>query len=165
MSAKVHPGTRAYGGRWYHRCGMTRSLHPRTQVRLLLAASLALVTLAACKPGGEGTGRGTAGGGSVAAGQLAASVAVTEPVVGGGVVTVTVREGDAPVRGASVEVQGDMTHAGMVPVIAAAAEVEPGVYRAAPFGFSMAGDWIVTAEVETPDGRKTTAEAFVTVAR
>lgn len=146
---------------------MTRFVqHP---VRLVLAASLALLALAACRPGGDGrsTAPSNGQGGAVAgdAAGLTAAVEVTELVVGRGTVTVTVRDGEAPVSGATVEVQGDMTHAGMTPVIAGAVEAEPGVYRTDGFAFTMAGDWIVTAEVSTPDGREVTAEAFVTVSR
>ena len=67
------------------------------------------------------------------------------------------------VSGATVEVTGDMTHAGMVPVITEASESEPGLYRADDFEFTMAGDWIITAEVELPDGSKEMAETSLTV--
>ena len=33
------------------------------------------------------------------------------------------------------------------------------------FGFSMPGDWILTVEVETQDGRSVMTESFLTVAR
>ncbi len=132
---------------------------------LALAGALALLALASCKPGGDAA-QGTASGasGRTAPG-LRAVVEVKAAAVGGGVVEVTVRDGDAPVSGATVAVQGDMTHAGMAPVIADAPEAEPGLYRTGEFAFSMAGDWVVTAEVETADGRSATAETFVTVAR
>ena len=67
------------------------------------------------------------------------------------------------VSGATVEVTGDMTHAGMVPVVATATESAPGLYRANDFEFTMAGDWVLTAEVTLPDGSKEIAEASVTV--
>ncbi|HLV11697.1 MAG TPA: FixH family protein [Trueperaceae bacterium] len=127
-----------------------------------LALVLALLALAACKPGGGAAG--ASAGGASATG-LTAAVEVTDPRVGGGVVTVRVRDGGEAVSGATVEVHGDMTHAGMVPVIASAAEVEPGLYRAEGFGFSMPGDWILTVEVETQDGRSVMTESFLTVAR
>jgi hypothetical protein len=47
-----------------------------------------------------------------------------------------------------------MTHAGMVPVVADAPEVEDGVYRSDGFAFDMAGDWIITVDVTHPDGRR-----------
>lgn len=52
--------------------------------------------------------------------------------------------------------QGDMTHAGMVPVIedgraASFATGRTGRY-AMPFNFNMAGDWIITGTVTLRDG-------------
>ena len=72
-------------------------------------------------------------------------------------------EDGAGVSGATVELTGDMTHAGMVPVIAEATEAEPGLYRAETFEFTMAGDWIITADVELPGGERETAELPVSV--
>ena len=66
------------------------------------------------------------------------------------VVTVTNEDGD-PVTDASIEVRGDMDHAGMVPVIReGVTENEDGVYRI-PFEWTMGGDWIVVVEVTLPD--------------
>ncbi len=129
------------------------------------AAVLALLVLGACGPGGGSGSSGAAGGGSTAAPDLTAAIAVEDASVGRGAVVVTVTEGGEAVSGAAVTVQGDMTHAGMVPVISEAEEGEPGVYRTTGFAFTMAGDWIVTAEVETADGRSVEAETFLTVAR
>lgn len=58
-------------------------------------------------------------------------------------------ESDEPVTGANVTVRGDMSHAGMVPVLAEAVETDPGIYRA-EFEWTMAGDWIVTVMVDRP---------------
>lgn len=88
-----------------------------------------------------------------------------DPAVGPADVVVRLAAGGEPVRGAEVEVTGDMTHAGMVPVIAAAEEVEPGVYRTEGFAFDMAGDWVLTVEATLPDGRRERAEAATTVRR
>ena len=67
------------------------------------------------------------------------------------------------VAGASVEVAGDMANAGMRPVIVSATETEPGLYRAEDFAFTMAGDWLLSAEVTLPDGSRTRAETAVSV--
>lgn len=88
-----------------------------------------------------------------------------DPAVGPADVVVRLTSGGEPVRGAEVEVTGDMTHAGMVPVIAAAEEVEAGVYRTEGFAFDMAGDWVLTVEATLPDGRRERAEAATTVRR
>ena len=56
-----------------------------------------------------------------------------------------------PVQGASISARGDMTHPGMTPVLAEATELGGGRYSV-PFEWTMAGDWIVTIEVELTDG-------------
>lgn len=85
------------------------------------------------------------------------------PAVGVVPVAVYVLDGSTGVSGAAVRVTGDMTHAGMMPVEVDAVEVEPGLYRAETFAFSMAGDWIVTAEVRYPEGRVIIAEVLLNV--
>lgn len=55
--------------------------------------------------------------------------------------------------GAQVELEGNMTHAGMAPVFGQALEVVPGMYRAI-VQFSMAGDWIITLRARLPDGQQ-----------
>ncbi len=77
-----------------------------------------------------------------------------EPVIGTVPVVVYLLDGTEGVTGASVSVTGDMTHAGMVPVIRAAAEAEPGLYVAHDFEFDMGGDWFVTAEVTLRNGEQ-----------
>ncbi len=56
-----------------------------------------------------------------------------------------------PVSAQKVEVRGDMTHAGMQPVLAESSEGDSGVYEV-PFEWTMSGDWIVTVKVTMPDG-------------
>lgn len=77
-----------------------------------------------------------------------------EPDIGITPVSVRVVQEGRAVVGASVEITGDMTHAGMIPVIRKAVEVEPGLYRADTFEFTMAGDWFLTAEVVLSDGKR-----------
>jgi len=59
-----------------------------------------------------------------------------------------------PIDDAHLAIKGDMTHAGMEPVLA---EVdgggEDGVYKI-PFEWTMAGDWVVTVDLRLPDGSK-----------
>ena len=58
----------------------------------------------------------------------------------------------SPINDAHLTVKGDMTHAGMVPLLA---EIdgggENGVYTI-PFNWTMAGDWVVTVDLQLPDG-------------
>lgn len=58
-----------------------------------------------------------------------------------------------PVSGARIQLEGNMSHAGMTPVFAEAQEAEPGRYRAT-LEFTMAGDWVVLVHAALPDGRK-----------
>jgi nitrogen fixation protein FixH len=66
-------------------------------------------------------------------------------------VTVTDNAGQ-PVTGAAVEARGDMTHAGMAPVLVSAEETGPGIY-VAQMDWNMGGDWILTVTATAPDGR------------
>lgn len=71
-----------------------------------------------------------------------------------GQATITLRVTDASgnaITGARVKLEGNMSHAGMVPVFADAAEVEPGRYRA-NMELTMAGDWIVLVHITLPHG-------------
>jgi hypothetical protein len=66
------------------------------------------------------------------------------------------------VEGARLEIKGDMTHAGMVPVVATAEEGDAGQYTTG-FEWTMAGDWILTVQAELPDGRMARREYTVRV--
>ncbi|HJP92486.1 MAG TPA: FixH family protein [Pyrinomonadaceae bacterium] len=72
-----------------------------------------------------------------------------------GAVTIDVQLRDAkgqPVSGARVELEGNMSHPGMSPVSATAKEIESGKYRGT-LQLTMAGDWIVVANVTLSDGK------------
>jgi hypothetical protein len=81
------------------------------------------------------------------------AVSPEPPQIGPAVVTVTLRDaGGQPISGARVELEGNMSHAGMVPVIAQAPEVAPGRYQA-DLEFTMGGDWFILVRADLPDGR------------
>jgi hypothetical protein len=66
---------------------------------------------------------------------------------------VTLLDADGtPIEDAQLEIKGDMTHAGMIPVVAAITGGADGRYATA-FEWTMAGDWIVTVEAALSDGR------------
>ena len=70
------------------------------------------------------------------------------------VIQLTVQGGDAaPVTGAKMQCIAQMSHPGMTPIVATVAERGPGTYEAR-LQFSMAGDWVLTASGELPDGRR-----------
>lgn len=76
------------------------------------------------------------------------------PRVGGASITVRVSDSAGnPISGASVRIEGNMTHAGMAPSFSTAAETAPGRYIA-PFDFSMSGDWIILVHLTLPNGEK-----------
>lgn len=58
----------------------------------------------------------------------------------------------APVGGARVDLEGNMSHAGMGPVSVEAKEIQAGKYRGT-LQLTMAGDWIVLVHVTLPDGQ------------
>lgn len=74
------------------------------------------------------------------------------PVVGSGTVVATLKdESGRPVDGARLEVEANMNHAGMVPVLANTGESRAGLYRV-PLQWTMAGDWTVDLKFTLPDG-------------
>lgn len=86
--------------------------------------------------------------------QMNLAVAPNPPAVGQAEVTVRLADSSgAPITGAAVEIEGDMTHAGMVPVRAKAQPVGDGRYVVPDFRFTMAGDWVLTVNARLPDGR------------
>ncbi len=130
-------------------------------MRWVLPLSIFLIFTACRPPEGSGTGATSSPSSTPQAIRVETE---GEPTLGASPIIVYVLGDDNDgVSGATVRVTGDMTHAGMVPVVAEATESAPGLYRADDFEFTMAGDWILTAEVTLPDGSEETAETAVTV--
>jgi len=96
--------------------------------------------------------------------QLTLSADPEAPAVGPLRLDVALRDaGGAPIDGATdVSLRGDMSHAGMEPVLATAVGQGDGVYTA-DFAWTMAGDWIVTVVATLPDGRLKVAQFEYTV--
>lgn len=67
------------------------------------------------------------------------------------IVTVTTGEDSAPVTGLALSARGDMSHAGMAPVLSEGVEGDPGVYRV-PWEWTMAGDWQIEFTLRSADG-------------
>lgn len=77
-------------------------------------------------------------------------------------VEITLRDsGSSPVRGATVKVEGHMTHPGMAPVMASAAETRAGVYEV-QLRLTMRGSWILLVTGDLPDGRRVTHRIDIT---
>ena len=129
---------------------------------LLILFSLVLA-LGACRPdSAEGDSSG-AGSTTTADGVQLRLETAGDPQLGNVPVNVYLLKDGEGVSGAEIEIVGDMTHSGMVAVITNATETEAGLYTASDFEFTMAGDWIITAEIGLPSGETETVETNVTV--
>ncbi len=95
--------------------------------------------------------------------QIELAVDPASPAVGPARLLVTLTGPDGqPIDGATVEVEGNMTHAGMTPVFVQTTASEQGRYTV-PFEWTMAGDWIVTVRVTLPGGEQVRREFPVRV--
>jgi hypothetical protein len=65
--------------------------------------------------------------------------------------TVELAEDGVPVEGAVVEIEGNMTHAGMEPVFVIATEREAGQY-VATLDWTMGGEWFLIIRATLPGG-------------
>ncbi len=133
------------------RVGHGRSLPLAACLPLLLPALL----LTACR-GNEGP----------PASNLALDVGIspTPPVVGPARLIITLTDSvGSPVDGAEVRVEGNMSHAGMVPVLDTAVARGQGLYVVPDFRFTMGGDWILTVTATLPDGRTATRQESTSV--
>jgi hypothetical protein len=124
-------------------------------IRALLAVVL-VAALAACDPPSDGDADPRR--------PIAVALLERPARVGPAVVEVRPQLDGAAVAGATVRVVGDMTHAGMLPVVAEAIDVGGGVYRTNDFLFDMAGDWVLSVDVTYPDGTVRAAALAVSVA-
>ena len=68
-----------------------------------------------------------------------------------------------PIDDAKIEVQGDMTHAGMKPSLGSVDKGTQGQYKI-PFDWSMGGDWVLTIKATLPDGRTASKRVEVSIA-
>lgn len=118
----------------------------RRALTLVLAIPL-LVGLVAC------AGRGEAGDFGDERVRIDLRVAPSPPTIGPARVALTLTDpAGLPIDGATVEVEGAMTHAGMQSVVARAAGRGAGAYATDTFRFTMGGDWLLIVRVTLPDG-------------
>lgn len=74
------------------------------------------------------------------------------PAIGKEIVNIRVLDASKqPINNATIKVRGDMTHAGMIPVLAEAEDGDNGLYEVL-LDWSMSGDWVLTVQVSLPDG-------------
>jgi hypothetical protein len=75
------------------------------------------------------------------------------PQVGMATLNITLRDStNQLIKGADIELEGNMSHPGMEPVLATVKEVKPGQYSA-KIEFTMGGDWFILIESTLPDDR------------
>jgi hypothetical protein len=85
---------------------------------------------------------------------LTVAISPTPPAVGPARLIVTLSDtSGAPLEGAVIVVEGNMSHAGMLAVVDTAVAEGPGAYGIPEFIFTMAGDWILDVQATLPDGR------------
>ena len=85
--------------------------------------------------------------------QVGMRVRPDPPVVGVAALELELRDATgASIHGATVTIEGNMSHPGMPPSLAEAKETTPGIYRA-DLDLTMAGDWIVQVDAHLADGR------------
>lgn len=129
-----------------HGQGGGRRVTAAARVRLILPALACAAALLACACRGPG--------GPESSVLVEHEISPQPPRVGPATFSLKLSDAAArPVTGARITLEGNMTHPGMAPVFAAAAEVEPGRYRAA-LEFTMGGDWVILIHAALPDGRK-----------
>lgn len=91
------------------------------------------------------------------------AVEPAQPAVGSAALLVTLTDASGrPIENARLEIEGNMTHAGMTPVLAEVSHGSNGRYQA-PFEWTMGGDWIVTVKATLADGQIISRQFPVTV--
>ncbi len=114
---------------------------PRGSAGLLALACTALL--------GTGCDQGTERGSDLS---LTWSFAPDPPAVGSTRLRLQIDDDRGqPLRGAHVRIEANMTHPGMRPVVADAAEAAPGRYEV-NLDFTMAGSWFILVTGEKPQG-------------
>ena len=91
------------------------------------------------------------------------NVEPSPPVVGKARLVVQLADAAGkPIESATIDLRGDMSHAGMQPVMVTSTAGAAGSYPT-DFEWTMAGDWIVTVTAALPDGRTATRQFDLTV--
>jgi hypothetical protein len=77
----------------------------------------------------------------------------SQPGVGDGILVVTLSDpAGKPVTGAGLQIEGNMSHAGMMPSFGKVTGEDAGQYTAA-IKWTMGGDWFVDIKATLADGR------------
>ena len=79
-------------------------------------------------------------------------------------VLLEVQQGGRPFETRVLNIEGNMTHAGMGTVTASAVSLGGGRYRISNFDFNMSGDWILTVSA-VENGKTLTGEVRLSVSQ
>jgi hypothetical protein len=131
------------------------------RILLYLSPLLLVMLFAACR--GDGQASTTSSSSTTATGPTVNVALADAPKLGDATINVQVQQGDKGVSGATVKVTGSMSMAGMAPVTSTATEKKPGLYVTQGFHFTMAGAWVITADVTLPNGHKVSQDLKVNV--
>jgi hypothetical protein len=113
-------------------------------IRIIVLLSILLTLLVGCRQQAEPTVNENV--------NIAVSFAPDELTIGASTVIVTLTDAAGnPINDATVNIRGDMAHAGMQPVIRDITAGANGSYSS-EYEWTMAGDWEVTVAVTLPDG-------------
>lgn len=90
------------------------------------------------------------------AAQQPLQIELIEPLFPPGIGTYTMNirlfdENNNPVNDAQIAIKADMTHAGMIPILANATDGDKGLYKV-PIEWTMGGDWVIIIQATLPDG-------------
>lgn len=123
---------------------------------IFILLSLCTVIITGCRESAQPTAEAT----DI---HMTLTVDPTPAKVGDAALLITITDStDHPIDVQKLTVRGDMTHAGMVPVMGEEAIKTDEGYRV-PFAWSMGGDWIVTVEATLNDGQVVSQEFEFTV--
>lgn len=122
-------------------------MRPLPKFAALVSICAALLTAAAC----HGTSDQSTQGSALV---IQSAISPVPPRVGPATLTLALSDSSGkPIIGAAINLEGDMSHAGMAPVFATSTETKPGQYTGI-LTFPMAGDWIILLHVTLANGTK-----------
>lgn len=83
------------------------------------------------------------------------------PRVGMAKINITLQDSTRqPIKGADVQLEGNMSHPGMQPVLVTAEEIAPGKYSAR-MEFTMSGDWFILVNSTLSGGGEVTKQISI----
>ncbi len=124
--------------------GHTAIMYLARTTSVIFIALLGALVISACGPRGEQSG---------ALDVTIVSVSPDPATVGDAEIILQVLDTDGNLlEGATIEVEGNMTHAGMQPVIVETEALGEGKYATKDFKFTMGGDWVIIVRAALADG-------------